>query len=345
MAVKKCSRCGGKIDSKTLKCSKCKKKQSIKPKNEKFRNNFVFWIPRILYILIQGFICFLVVFLSRELLYSGDINHLFLIMGVCVAGIINALIMIRVLFLQKNKSFINILLLIITISTLGIEIIYFGKSINAVRFGNSSELVMLNEKYSLNDAKVVKKKIEEIFEYDFEEVSSRDVVIGSFYEDEDVYILYLDDSYGNYRLKFYLKMANNNIDDVYWLYDDTEFYLVKDGSKTDNFEYYYAMSVLSGTRESEIHGLATIENDVETYIKDGLDDSANAIFTYDELKYDKDTNTFYFSCHVHSMDYYGNGYDESFEVLFTRMDEVNKKKVWYYGDSSFDYVNWSVENK
>ncbi len=345
MAVKKCTRCGGKIDSETLKCSKCKKKPDTDKKNGVFRNNLMFWMPRILYILIQGFICFLAVFLSGELLYSGDINHLFLIMGVCAVGIINAFIMIRVLFLQKSKRFINILLLMISIFTLVVDIIYFGKNINAVRFENSSELVLLNEKYSLNNAKIIKEKIEEIFEYDFEEISSRDVVIGSFYEDEDVYVLYLDDSYGNYRLKFYLKMTDNNIDDVYWVYDDAKFYLVKDGSKTDNFEYYYAMSILNGTRESEIHGLATIENDVETYIKNGLDDSANAIFTYDELKYDKDSNTFYFSCHVHSMNYYGNGYDESYKVLFARMDEVNKKKVWYYGDSSFDYVSWCIENK
>ena len=34
--------------------------------------------------------------------------------------------------------------------------------------------------------------------------------------------------------------------------------------------------------------------------------------------------------------------DEKFKVKFGRRDNKKDKYVWYYGDASFDYVNWNV---
>ena len=42
------------------------------------------------------------------------------------------------------------------------------------------------------------------------------------------------------------------------------------------------------------------------------------------------------------MDYYGGMEDKSFNVIFKNNCTSSNRRVWYYGDSSFDYVNWDV---
>ena len=48
---------------------------------------------------------------------------------------------------------------------------------------------------------------------------------------------------------------------------------------------------------------------------------------------------------VYNMDYSGGKEEEDFEITFSALDKVKTKKVWYYGDPSFDYVDFSVKIK
>lgn len=343
MARIKCKYCGKRVSDREKKCSRCNKK--INDNNVYVLEKVKSFLPIFLFILVQSILIVLLVVFSKEIFYSGTMSELLHLLLISIVIIVNGVFMgIKIVSSKKYKNILNIFLGVIVILSFGVACFYLVRVISAIRYDNSLEIVKLSEKYSIDDARKIKKSIDDVFEYDYDNVSSRDIVIGNFYEEEnDLYILYIDDLYENYRLKFYLQMDKNIITDIYWKYDeDTNLYLVRDGKKTKNFEYYYAMNILNNMRDIEISGLATIDEDVEKVVLEKIGISANAIFSYDELVYQESDDIFYLNCEVHNMDYYGESRDYEFSVKFSRTLDKNKKKVWYYGDSSFDYVNWDV---
>ena len=284
----------------------------------------------------------LVIKLFKEyFFYSGVFSDLIYLVGILIFGIFFTAVVVKYI-LKKKRFFYKILLFIFSVILL-IYLILFFKCINAFRYENNNELVILTEKYSLKKAKEIKKAINDIFEYDINGVSSREVTIGNFYEDGDFFVLYLDDLFGNYRLKFYLDITNGKINNVFFEFNEKCFYLVKNMEKTTDFEYYYSMYIFNNVLSGDVTGLPTIEEDIEKIIKSEFDINyiSNIIFTYDELIYDSSNNKFYLDVFVHNMDYYGYMLDFSYTVEF-KGDDYNKKKTWYYGDSSFDFLEFTI---
>lgn len=334
-----CKKCGKRISDKDNKCYKC----GTKIKNISSKKNYKNIILKSLFIVVQVIVIGLLIVMSKDVMFSGDVSELYILFGLDLILIINIFIMGNSLLKIKEKSLLWYgLCFFCGISALfGI---FFGyRSLNALKYDNSIELYNLCERYDIDEAKKIKKTIEDIFEYDFDEVSSRNIIIGNLYEDEEFHVLYIDDFYGNFSLKFYLKMNNDKIEDIFWYFDnDTKLYLYRNGKKTDDFAYYYAMYIVKSLVGENVKGLATIEEDAEKIVRKEFSESANAIFTYDELIFNEKENTFTYKCIVENMDYYADIEDKEFEIEFIRLSEAKNKKVWYYGDSSFDYVNWSV---
>lgn len=337
MAWVKCKYCNKRISDKVDVCPNCNKKVGKQDKRKVI--NLVVQILSIIFLLLLSFF---LIGISKQLLYSEVLGDLFIVLGICFVLFLSCFIFCKV-FINKKKSLINLFFLLVVLGGLFLSFIYCIRSINAFRYDNSLETLKLSEKLNIKDAKKIKQEIDEIFEFDYDGVSSRNVIIGSFYEDDDVYVLYLDDSYNNYRLKFYVVMDKKNIIDVYWNYDDKLLYFVKDGKKTENFEYFYSMYIFSCVCGEDIKGLATVEEDIEKEVNMKLNGFANTMFSYDQLTYNQDSNIFNLECSVDAMDYYGDMESDAFLVSFMRSDQKRSKKVWYYGDSSFDYVSWKIK--
>ena len=74
-----------------------------------------------------------------------------------------------------------------------------------------------------------------------------------------------------------------------------------------------------------------------------FDESANMIISYDDFVFKDDK--FVYSGSLSNMDYSVNMEEVEFDIIFSSLDKPKNKKVWYYGDSSFDYVDWNVKIK
>ena len=155
--------------------------------------------------------------------------------------------------------------------------------------------------------------------------------------------LYLDDSYGNYSLKFFVDLDEFVIKDVTCDFNGKELTLVKDFKKTKQFDFYYAMMITDEMLGEDIKGLAKLDRAIEDKIATIIDIPVNAMFNYENLEYNSDKNIFTINGNVYNMDLYGNLKDNSFMVIFENNYENKNKHEWYYGDSSFDYVNWDVK--
>lgn len=337
----KCKKCGRKVNEKMNKCPKCGK--SINKEKEKI--DYKKLIAYILFVIVQIALIVLLFVCANEILYADVINDLLVIVGLILLLVINNVLVGKKLYEKKSKKIGYYILYFVVIVSFIMGAVFAYRTIKALIYDNSYEVYHLAEKYELKEAKQIKKVIDDIFEYDFDDVSSRNIVIGNFYEDEDNnnYILYIDDIYGNYRLKFYLDIKNEKIENIYWKFNDTKLYLYEDGKKTENFEYYYAMYIVDSLIGEGISGLATIEEDIEKIVRVEFEESANAMLTFDELIYNSENNIFTYKCSVENMDYYADIENKEFDIEFKRLSEAKDKKVWYYGDSSFDYVNWSVK--
>lgn len=282
-------------------------------------------------------------FTTDSFLYSGSERVLYLLLFLVVLLFLYAFIIGRMLYKKYFRGFYYYVFFFLTLLSVIIGVIYGIRCLKAFRCDNDIEIYNLATKYDLEIAKELKYAIDNIFEYDFDDISSRDVVISNLYEDDGNYILYLDDIYGNYSLKFYLEIENNKILSVIWKFDEkTDLYLYKDGKKTESFSYYYAMYIIKNVLGENIKTTIILEDDIEKKLRNEFLESANAIITYDEFIYDKNKDEFVYKCFVENMDYYADISQDEFEIEFKRLMNASGKKVWYYGDSSFDYVKWSV---
>ena len=336
MAKVKCKYCGKKIEQGLKKCPKCKKYLGDKSIFGKIVMYFVWF-------LIQGLICYLLYAFGKESFYSENINDLWFLVILVVILLFNAIILMINIYKNKKRSGLLIFACFSAIVFMIYALVFSFNIVKAFIYENSSELVMLNETYDFSSAKILKEEIESIFEKDDENTFSRDIIISNLYTDGKYSNLYIDDSYGNYKLKFYVDFDEFKIKDVYSEFDDYKLYLVKDGKKTENFEFYYAMNILNNVLGEDIKGLARIDSVVEEEVGKNFSVSANAMFNYEELVFDFSNNTFSLDGDIYNMDYYGGMEEKEFNVIFSNNYTSSNRKVWYYGDSSFDYVNWDVK--
>ena len=282
-------------------------------------------------------------FTTDSFLYSGSERVLYILLFWVVILLFFAFMIGRMVYKGYFRGFYYYGFFLLMLLSVIIGIIYGIRCLNAFRFDNSIEIYNLATKYDLKTAKKLKYDIDSIFEYDLDDISSRDVVISNLYEDKGCYVLYLDDIYNNYSLKFYLEIEDNKILNVIWKFNEkTDLYLYKDGKKTESFSYYYAMYIIKNVLGENIKTTIALEDDIEKKLRNEFLESANAIITYDEFVYDKNKDEFVYKCFVENMDYYADISQDEFEIEFKRLMNGDGKKVWYYGDASFDYVKWSV---
>ncbi len=335
MAWIRCKKCNKRVSDKNTNCPKCGAKIKIT------NSNYVNVLVKVGLIILEIVLMLLVIAAGKKVLFIEKAWPLMFLFGsILLLLICTCFNIFKVLKSLKNIWFL--LNFVIISCSFGLSLVYGYKGVNALIHENSMTLYNLTEKYSLKEAKRLKRGIEEIFAYDDGD-SVRDVVIGNFYKDNDEYILYLDDFYNNYRLKFYVLMNKDDFTDIYWMFDDQKLYLVKNGKKTDEFAYYYAMYIVNNVIGENVSGRVRIEDDVENILKKKFDNSSNIIISYDEFQYDSKSDTFSYKCTAQSMDYYTDISNEDFTIYFERLTKAKKKKVWYYGDASFDYVNLSVK--
>ena len=337
MAWINCCKCGRRISDKNDICPKCGYDKT-RIKNNVWKKH----IFGIFNILLSLFFSLVLVIYGDELLYTEILSDLNILFSLIFALMFCLFLIFRNIYLLKKMNFYKVFLMILGCCFLVINGIYLYKTILALYYSNSLELVELTNKYGYKDAKKIKKEIERVFEYDYENVYSRDVLIDNFYEDGHEYVLYLNDVHGNYKLRFRVEMKNYKFREVYYEFDDNKMYLIKNYKKTNNFEYYYAMYILSNVLGEDISGVSTITHDIESDVSSEYD-AASYMFTYDGFKYNSKENKFSLDAEVITMDYYGNVVDYNFDVFFTLVDGEKKRKIWYYGDSSFDYVNFDVK--
>ena len=336
MAWIKCKYCNKRISDKKLVCPRCNK--NLQRENVAIKTI----ILKSLYVFAQVVLCFTLCCLSSRLFYSDSIFDLFVVFGICLVIYINVCLACY-WFLKKRKMDIFVITAgVVTVVSFVFSTVYLVKGINAFRYDNNNEVLRISKSFDVKMSKKIKNSLESYFEYDFDNVFSRDVIINNFYCTDDVCNLYLDDIYNNYSLKFFVTMKKNKIIDIYWTMDKDKFYLVEDGKKTENFEYYYAMNIVSSVSGEDVSGLATIEGVVEQKVTEKLDDVSAVLLTYEKLNYLPEENAFYRDCEVESMDFSGNMNNSEFSISFEKNDSKNKSSSWYYGDSSFDYVNWNV---
>lgn len=336
MAKIKCKYCGKKIDDGLKKCPKCKKYLGDKSVFGKIALFFVWF-------LIQSLICYLLYAFGKDSFYSEHLNDLLFLVILVVVLIFNTIVVMVNIYKNKKRSGLLVLAGFTTIVFIVYALVFSFNIAKAFIYENSSELIMLNETYDFNSAKTIKEEIERIFEKDDENTFARDVIISNLYTDGEYSNLYIDDSYGNYRLKFHVDFDDFKIKDVYSEFDDYKLYLVKDGKKTDDFEFYYAMNILNNVLGEDINGLARIDSVVEEEVGKSFSISANAMFNYEDLVFNYNNNTFSLDGDIYNMDYYGGIEEKKFNVTFSNNYTSSNRKVWYYGDSSFDYVNWDVK--
>lgn len=342
MAVIKCKKCGKNFSDKKKACPKCGWSKESATKKNKWLD-----IANILLVLLTIVLSYVLIRYSKNWLYSEKLSDLWIIISLCLILMIASGIIIKITLNNNLKKVLKVFSETIGCIGLLIFAFYFIGSLNALYYKNSQELVILSEKFKYKEAKAIKEEIERIFEYDEKNIYSRDVLISNFYynDTQNIYSLYLDDSHGNYSLKFSVEILNNKFKNVYYEKDDYKFYLVKDGKKTDDFEYYYAMYILDNVLGEDISGISKIEDDIEKNVEEQLklENTANYFYTYEELEYNKDKNIFTVNCSVEDMNYYGNLNNHKFLLTLKRNDNYKNKKNWYYGDSSFDYVNFIIE--
>ena len=232
-------------------------------------------------------------FTTDSFLYSGSERVLYLLLFLVVLLFLYAFMIGRMLYKKYFRGFYYYVFFFLTLLSVIIGVIYGIRCLKAFRCDNDIEIYNLATKYDLEIAKELKYAIDNIFEYDFDNISSRDVVISNLYEDDGNYILYLDDIYGNYSLKFYLEIENNKILSVIWKFDEkTDLYLYKDGKKTESFSYYYAMYIIKNVLGENIKTTIILEDDIEKKLRNEFLESANAIITYDEFVYDNNKDEF-----------------------------------------------------
>lgn len=333
----KCNFCGKNISAQDKVCPKCHRFLT-KPWKLWFRMGLCF-----LWFLTQLFLVILICCFEKEFFYSEYMRDL-VVLGLLVGVLfINSIIGAISVYKIKMKKILTIIGNILAIGFSIFALVYSYKIAVAIRYDNSAELLALSDIYDVKTAKELKTEIESIFEYDYDDTFSRDVIISNFYTDGQYSNLYIDDFYGNYRLKFYVDMDNFKIKDIYWDFDNKKLYLVSNGEKTENFEYYYAMCIVDNVIGEDIRGLTRLDKAIEDVISGQFEVSANAMFNYEELEYNDIDNTFTLKGDVYNMDYYGGMNEETFVVTFNNRDDANNKHIWYYGDASFDYVNWDVK--
>lgn len=341
MAKKICRFCGKKIDEKYKRCPKCHKYLREGKKDKEF------YVKSFLYLcwVIVQVIFVSVLYCSRsELLYSGNVSDLLILTVFSILLIANSML-VAVKFGKSEKTPGMLFIGCLTVAFAIISVISFYKISVAFVHDNSYEISFLADEYSLDVAKKIKSEIDEVFEYDYDDVYSRDVIIGNLYTDGEYSTLYIDDAYGNYRVKYFVKFVDFEIVDVYWEFDGNKLYLMKDKEKTEYFEFYYAMNIVNEVLGEDINNLAKLEDTIEEKVGDTFKVSSNAMYNYEELDYHYSSNTFTVLGNVYNMDYSGGMEEAEFELSFETSDVVNSKKVWYYGDSSFDYVSWDVKVK
>lgn len=338
MAWIKCSKCGKRISDKAIKCGKCGMKIKQKNNDKNYKNIIIEFI--LLFVI--GCLIYSLYNVKDEVLLVSEMINLYVFLLISLLVLFLSFVCFKLLnFKKKNcKLYYVCLLLIFCCGSFGI---YFGfLGVNAFRYDNSLEVYNLTSNHSLNNAKMYKNMIDEVFEIE-DDISIRNVNIRSFYKDEDVYVLFLDDFYNNYKLKFYVNISDEKIIDVYWLFNNEKYYLVKDGLKEDNFSYYYSMSIINEVLGEDISGLANFDEEIKKKLINYFDESANMIISYDDFIYDD--GRFVYSGSISNMDFSANMEEINFNIVFSSLDKPKKKKVWYYGDSSFDYVDWNVKIK
>lgn len=338
MAKIKCKYCGKKIEDNHKVCPKCHKRLVFDFKKLYKTLGYVLWT------ILQVVLVILVFVYSKDALYSGNIKDLYLLMVLVGIILVNCILLGCSIFKKriKKKRKLFLCLLIFIFASFGIIFSYrIGK---AYYYKNSGEILLLAKKYEMNVALKIKDEVNSVFEYDDDNVYERDIVISNFYTDGDLTNLYINDFYGNYTLKFYLVMDDFEVKDVFWLFNDEKLYLVKDGKKTENFEYFYAMYIVDSVLGEDIKGLAKIEDDVESKILKEFDDSSNTIFNYEELEYNYTYNTFKIKGDAYNLNFYDDVLEKDFTIRFSKREKKNNKHIWYYGDASFDFVNFDVNN-
>lgn len=335
MAKVKCEFCGKKIDEKYKRCPKCHK-YLCKDNKMKVYGLYALWG------IIQLVLCYLLVNLSNEAFYSEKVSDLYIVILFIFLILFNSIIA-SVFIRNKKKELSKIIISILCVVFSFFSFIYIFKVVDAFKYNNSQELKMLADKYEFNIALDIKSEIEKIFEYDSDGVFARDVKISNFYTDGKMSNLYLDDSYGNYSLKFFVDLDEFVIKDVTCDFNGKMLTLVKDFKKTKQFDFYYAMMITDEMLGEDIKGLAKLDRAIEDKIATIIDIPVNAMFNYENLEYNSDKNIFTINGNVYNMDLYGNLKDNSFTVIFENNYENKNKHEWYYGDSSFDYVNWDVK--
>lgn len=298
------------------------------------------WLSYMVWFFVQIILCYFLYIASDLFFYSEKMLSLVIPCLLIVVLVANTFV-----FFKKythKKDVLSRLFIFVCCIFLVYAFIYSCKVIQAVRYSNSYELLNLSNNYSIKKAKKIKYNVEDIFEYDEYGIFSRNIKISNFYKDEDFYILYIDDFYNSYRLKFYVLLENNNIKEVFWDFNGDKLYFVKDFKKTVNFEYYYAMYIVNNVYGEEINYDDSLAIEIEKQISNKFDSLANTMFHYEELTYDKYNDNFNIMGDVYCMDYYGHIEESKFEIEFKRKSLDQSRDTIYYGDFSFGYIDWDI---
>lgn len=336
MAWIKCRYCNKRISDKALICPRCNKKlgrNKIDTKRLLYNS---------LFIVAQLILCLLLYYFSFSLIFSDSISDLFIIFGICSIIYISVIFSCSYIFKTRKLDVFVVISGLVSIFSFVFSTGYLIKGISALRYNNSVELLKISSHFDIKEAKSIKTGLEGYFEYDSDNSFSRDIIINDFYCVDDIYSLYIDDIYNNYSLKFFVTMKDGKISDIFWNMDEYDFYLVKDGKKTGDFEYYYAMNIVNSVAGEEITGLSTIENEVEQKVEKELGDVSALLLTYEKLRYSPDKDMFFRDCEAESMDFSGNMANTKFLISFEQNGTKSNNDIWYYGDCSFEYVNWDV---
>ena len=281
---------------------------------------------------------------SKLLFYSDNVWHLLIVLIVSVL-LVFCCFNGGICIWKKQKKVLDYFMAFFMIIGFCFGFIYVMRSVIAFRYENSYEVYLMSSNFSVREAKNNKLMIDNIFEKDFNNVFSRDIVIKNYYYDEEDnnYILYISDEKDNYRLKFLVEDDGRAINSIYWDYNGEKLYFLKDGKKSDNFEFYYAMYIIDEVLGENLDNVLGFEEVVEKKMEDYFDNDANNMVSYEKMSFDAKTNRFRLECQVASMDFYGDVLEKDFTITFSRKDNVLTKGVWYYGDSSFDYVDYKIK--
>ena len=300
-------------------------------------------IFKLLFFLLGILFVILFCWLSEKLLYSDNVFHLSILV-VLAALLTGCCFSYSYNLLKKKKQFIDYIFLIFMMLSCFIGGFYILKSIVAFRYENSYEIYKMSSNFSVKKAKNIKNSIDSIFEKDFDNVFSRDIFIDNYYynEEENNYILYIFDNYENYKLKFFVDVYDEKIYNIYWEYNNDKLYFVEKGRKSDNFEFYYAMYIVSEVIGEDVSKVISFEEVIDKKVENYFDSGVNNMVSYEKFIFNSEDNLFILEYQVTSMDLYGKVLDKSFTISFYRKDSVLSKGVWYYGDSSFDYVDYKI---